>query len=179
MHVELKNDLLSLIPRLRAFAFCLVQDLKQADELVCSCLAELWLGTPERKNADIKVAAFGALHRQFLQKGSVERVLATKFEKRPLQTADDSFASRFMRLPRTARAAVSLTQAWGFSFYEAACICDCDCETIGRRVAMACRHLDGRSSLLPMGKTTTHDAKKAKGIGLVYPAPKLICRTDQ
>ncbi len=158
MYAELKTDLLSLVPGLRAFAFCLVQDFRQADELVCSSLVAIWSGNREKKCVDLKVTAFGTLYRQFLRQGSVEFIPATAFNKRPLPPADDAFASQFMRLPWTERVAVSLTEAWGFTLDEAACICDCERETITCRAAAACRHLRGRSSPSPAGKTATQDA---------------------
>ncbi|WP_173933065.1 hypothetical protein [Chelativorans sp. Marseille-P2723] len=158
MHAEPKTSLLTLLPALRAFGFCLVQDLKQADELVCSTLIEIWSGRFKKNRLDFKVTAFRALYRQFVMQGSRETIPIMNFERRPILSGDDAFVSRFVRLPRTERVAVSLTEVWSFSLEETAWICDCDRETILCRLTMARRHLGGSSSRLTIGKSATNVA---------------------
>jgi len=100
------------------------------------------------------------MHRRFLRQESVELMSVTAFEERPFPPAGDAFASRFMRLPWTERVAVSLIEAWGFTLDEAAWVCDCSRETVARRVAMARRHLGGRSSPSPTRKAAANDDRK-------------------
>lgn len=138
---NLKDRTLALIPRLRAFAFCLVQDLKEADNLVCASIADVWPNLLEGRYADLQVTLFSAVHRQLLWQESVGLISFATCGKRPILPAHDSFPSRFARLPRNERVAVSLLNAWGFSLDEAAQICACDRETILRRAKTACRSL--------------------------------------
>jgi RNA polymerase sigma-70 factor (ECF subfamily) len=143
MHDEMKRDLLSFIPSLRAFAFCLTQDHSRADELVFSSLAEIWSSHAGKNGLALKVAAFNTVRRQFSSLVIVDLVPMLAFGRLPAE--DDVFRSLFTRLPRTEREAISLIEVWGFDPSQAAEICDCDFETIDRRVGMARCHLTARS----------------------------------
>jgi RNA polymerase sigma-70 factor (ECF subfamily) len=141
MRGEMKNDLLSFIPSLRAFAFCLAQDRSRSDELVHSCLIEIWSRHAGKKGLVLKIAAFNTLRRQFLRQGIDDSVPIMAFGRQRLPADDDAFNACFTSLPRTEREAISLIEVWGFDPCQAAQICDCDCSTINRRLAMAHCHL--------------------------------------
>lgn len=64
MRKEMKRDLLSFIPALSAFAFCLAQDQSCADELVHSSLIEIWSTHADKKDVALEVGAFNVLRRQ-------------------------------------------------------------------------------------------------------------------
>lgn len=147
MRSEMKNDLLSLIPSLRAFAVCLTQDLSRADELVLSSLVEIWSSHAGKERAALKLAAFKTVRRQFLLQGTPDALLLPAFAQPRLAADEDAFAIRLARLPRTEREAVSLIEVWGFDHSQAAEICGCDRKTIDNRIGMARRHLSARSSL--------------------------------
>lgn len=141
MRKEMKNDLLSLVPSLRAFAFCLTQDTVNADELVHSSLTEIWSVHADKKGVALKIGAFNALRRQFLRQVIVDPVSVQAFAWQWISVDDNAFKACFERLPRTEREALSLVDAWRFDQSEAAEICDCDRETIDRRLGMARSHL--------------------------------------
>ncbi len=158
MRKELKTDLLSLVPSLRAFAFCLTQDAANADELVHSSLTEIWSVHADKKGVALKIGAFNALRRHFLRQVIVDPVSAQAFAWQWISGDDNTFKACFERLPRTEREALSLVDAWRFDPSEAAEICDCDRETIDQRLVMARSHLTGdrrkqsrlkRSGLMP------------------------------
>lgn len=143
MRKEIKTDLLSLVPSLRAFAFCLTQDTANADELVHSSLTEIWSIHANKKGVALKIGAFNALRRHFLRQVIVDPVSVQAFAWQWTSGDDDAFKACFERLPRTEREALSLVDAWRIDPSEAADICDCDRETIDRRLRMARSHLTG------------------------------------
>ena len=154
---EMKNGLLSLIPSLRAFAFCLTQDRSKADELVHSSLIQIWSSHAGTKSLDPKIVAFHATRRRFLRQGTADSLPAFN-----LSEEDDTFTARFAGLPRTEREAISLIEVWGFDPSQAAEICDCDRETINRRINMARRHLTVRSPHLISNSTFKDDTSVAQ-----------------
>ena len=138
---DLKRDLLTLIPSLRAFAFCLTQNLSAADDLVHSALIEIWSRQVTNRDRNLKTAAFAVVHGRFRQAHIASLPSMLRLRRECLATSDDSFAVCFRLLPRTVRAAISLVEVWGFDTGQAAEICGCDVETIERRVATGCDHL--------------------------------------
>jgi RNA polymerase sigma-70 factor (ECF subfamily) len=138
------SDLLSFIPSLRAFAFCITQDHSRADDLVLSSLIEIWSSHAGKNGLALKVAAFNTVRRQFLRQVIADPISVPAFRRFPAN--GDAFSTRFTRLPRTEREAISLIEVWRFDPSQAAEICDCDRETINRRVDMARSHLTARSS---------------------------------
>ncbi|WP_442579267.1 hypothetical protein ACSBOB_27800 [Mesorhizobium sp. ASY16-5R] len=140
----LKSSLLSLLPSLRAYALCLTPDRLHADQLVHSALPEIWTRHQGVRGLALKVAAFSVLRGEFLRQGMVALTLPSLGKRQP-SGEDDDFQTRFMRLPRTMREALSLIEVWRFTPAEAAKICGCDEETIGRRVAMAYRDLTSKT----------------------------------
>jgi RNA polymerase sigma-70 factor (ECF subfamily) len=143
MRKEMKRDLLSFIPALRAFAFCLAQDQSCADELVHSSLIEIWSTHADKKGVALKVGAFNTLRRQFLRQLTVDPMRRQAFASQRIRVGDYAFKACFEQLPRTEREALSLIEVWRFNPSQAAEICDCDRETIVRRLGMARGHLTG------------------------------------
>ncbi|RFC65798.1 hypothetical protein DY251_15895 [Mesorhizobium denitrificans] len=141
----LKRALLTLLPSLRAYAFCLTLDRWHADALVHSSLVEIWSKHQGERGHALKIAAFSVVRHQFLRQGIVDPISPTLGGQR-VPEGEDVFRTRFMRLPRTAREALSLTEVWGFTMGQAAEICGCDQETIGRRVTMVYRDLTSQIS---------------------------------
>ncbi|MGB3390407.1 MAG: hypothetical protein WBA88_20770 [Pseudaminobacter sp.] len=138
---DLKTDLLALIPSLRAFAFCLTQNLSDADDLVHSALIEIWSSQTADRDQNLKTAAFAIVHGRFLQADSASQPWMQSPRSEWFATSDGAFAACFRLLPRTVRTAISLIEVWGFDSVQAAEICRCDVETIERRVATACDRL--------------------------------------
>lgn len=139
MRNGMKSDLLSFIPSLRAFAFCITQDHFRADELVLSSLIETWSSHVGKNGLALRIAAFNTVRRQFLRQVIADPISVQAFRQLPAN--GDVFRTRFTRLPRTEREALSLVDAWRFDPSEAAEICNCDRETVDRRLGMARSHL--------------------------------------
>lgn len=139
----LKSTLASLVPSLRAYALCLTSDRSAADELVHSALIEIWTRHHGRRGYALKLAAFSVLRGQFLRRGVAGPILPIPGKRQPPAAGHD-FQTRFLRLPRTAREALSLVGAWGFTPAQAAEICGCNQDTIRRRIAVAYRDLTSR-----------------------------------
>lgn len=150
-----RRDLLSLVPSLRAFSFCLTQDRSRADDLLYSALIEIWSAHGTRRGLALKIAAFNVVHRQFLQSRIADPAPAASVGKPWPFVAEDSFASRFRHLPLSEREAVSLVDAWGFEMEHAAEICGCDRETIRNRAIIARYRLNEG----PSGSLQTHPIK--------------------
>ncbi len=152
MRDEMKSDLLSFIPSLRAFAFCLTQDRTRADDILHSSLIEICARHAGKKGLVLKVAAFKTVRRRFLRQAVADPMSMQSFAWQRITGDHDAFRIRFTRLPRTEREAISLIEVWGFRPPQAAEICECDRETINRRVHMARCHLTARSSRsIPIG----------------------------
>ena len=155
MRNEMKRDLLSFIPALRAFAFCLAQDQSRADELVHSSVIEIWSAHADKEGVALKVGAFNALRRQFLRQVTVDPMQRQAFLWQRISGGDYAFKARFEQLPRTEREVLSLIEVWRFSPSQAAEICDCDRQTIVRRLGMARDHLTGETRRQSRGERST------------------------
>lgn len=140
MASDLKKDLLALIPSLRAFAFCLTQDLLEADNLVHSALIEIWFRQAANSDRNLKDAAFAVVHSRFMQTNIADQLSMVALRHGWFMTSDDTFAVSFSLLPRTAREAISLVEVWGFDSEQAAEICGCNAEAIERNITKARDH---------------------------------------
>jgi RNA polymerase sigma-70 factor (ECF subfamily) len=141
MSCDRKLKFLALIPSLRAFAFCLTQDRSEADGLVHRSLIEIWSKHALKKNPNLRIAAFTALHEQFRRSAATNLPFMPRIEAKLRPAEQEAFAASFSSLPRSVREAVSLVGVWGFTVEDAAEICGCDSATVERRVAMACAGL--------------------------------------
>lgn len=141
MPSELKKDLLTLIPSLRAFALCLTLNSSDADDLVDSTLIEIWSRRAEIRKRDLKVAAFAIVHSRYMQTDVVKLASMASLRCKWFATSPNSFAVSFRLLPRAIREAISLVDVFGFDSEQAAEICGCDVETIECLVQTACNRL--------------------------------------
>lgn len=148
MSRPLRNDLLRLVPSLRAFAFCLMLDHAPADECVHSTLLELWPLVLRKSRRDLRVRAFEVLRSTCLrQRMSTTLVPARVNGKQAPWLAHGSFASAFERLSLPEREAISLTEVWGFRVDQTARICHCDRKTVEDLIISARGKLE--ETLLP------------------------------
>lgn len=151
---EFKKELESLIPHLRAFARNLCGKPDMADDLAQDALLKAWAARKRYKaGTNMRAWVFVILRNQFLSqmrrsrfKGEwdesvAERTLSTPaHQDHQMQLTDLQRA--LMRLPAAQREALVLVGAGGFSYEEAATICDCAVGTVKSRVARARAALD-------------------------------------
>jgi RNA polymerase sigma-70 factor (ECF subfamily) len=140
MPSEFRNDLLALVPSLRAFAFCLTQDQSEADDLVYRSLCEIWSRHRFRKGVELTVAAFTVVDRQYPRRRPANPVSAHTARASRAEGQERLFAI-FESLDRDEREALSLVVVWGFTDDQAACICGIDKCTLGLRITNAYLHL--------------------------------------
>ncbi|PSJ63423.1 sigma-70 family RNA polymerase sigma factor [Kumtagia ephedrae] len=146
---EFKSELLAAIPSLRAFAVSLTQNSDRADDLVQETLVKAWdkhhsfqMGT------NLKAWLFTILRNEFYSQmrkrgrevQDSEGVMTERLAVHPsqhgkLDLAD--FRAALELLPEDQREAIILIGASGFSYEEAAVICDCAVGTIKSRVSRA------------------------------------------
>ena len=151
---DFKNELEALIPHLRAFARNLCGRADMADDLAQDALLKAWAARKRYKaGTNMRAWVFVILRNQFLSqmrrsrfKGEwdenvAERTLSTPaHQDHQMQLTDLQRA--LMRLPPAQREALILVGAGGFSYEEAASICDCAVGTVKSRVARARVALD-------------------------------------
>lgn len=146
---DFRADLIDLIPFLRAFARTLCGNRDEADDLCQEALAKAWQSSASfEPGTNLKAWLFMILRNHFY---SNKR---RSWRQRPWDESMEQFApvtqaaqnanlnlqdlSRAMRgLPDEQRESLILVGAGGFSYGEAARICDCAVGTIKSRVARA------------------------------------------
>lgn len=169
---EFKNELEALIPHLRAFARNLCGRPDMADDLAQDALLKAWAARKRYKaGTNMRAWLFVILRNQFLSqmrrarfKGEwdeevAERTLSTPaHQDHQMQLSDLQRA--LMRLPEAQREALILVGAGGFSYEEAASICECAVGTVKSRVARARAALDEmiEKGLLPARTNSTISA---------------------
>lgn len=147
--VQFKSELLSTIPSLRAFAVSLTQNSDKADDLVQETLVKAWdkhesfqLGT------NLKAWLFTILRNEFYSQmrkrgrevQDSEGIMTERLAVHPSQHGKldlQDFRSALEMLPEDQREAIILIGASGFSYEEAAEICNCAVGTIKSRVSRA------------------------------------------
>jgi RNA polymerase sigma-70 factor (ECF subfamily) len=146
---DFRDGLLGLIPFLRAFSRSLCGDRETADDLAQEALAKAWQSRDTfRAGSNLKAWLFTILRNQFYSdrrrawrqapwdEGAAERVPAPKGEQMwAVQLSDTARALR--QLPNEQREALILVGAGGFSYEDAAAICNCAIGTVKSRVARA------------------------------------------
>jgi RNA polymerase sigma-70 factor (ECF subfamily) len=146
---DFKKDLLGTIPSLRAFAVSLTQNADKADDLVQETLVKAWdkqqsfqLGT------NLKAWLFTILRNEFYSQmrkrgreiQDSDGIMTERMAVHPSQPGMldlNDFRSALEQLPEDQREAIILIGASGFSYEEAAEICDCAVGTIKSRVSRA------------------------------------------
>lgn len=146
---DFKNDLLGAIPSLRAFAVSLSQNADRADDLVQETLVKAWdKHASFQPGTNMKAWLFTILRNEFYSQmrkrgrevqdsdGVMTGRLAVHPSQHGLLDLDD-FRAALAQLPEDQREAIILIGASGFSYEEAAEICDCAVGTIKSRVSRA------------------------------------------
>jgi RNA polymerase sigma-70 factor, ECF subfamily len=150
-----REGLLALIPFLRAFSRSLCGDRDLADDLAQEALAKAWQSRHTfRAGSNLKAWLFTILRNQFYSDrrrawrqapwddGAAERMpTANAAQGWAVQLSDTTRALR--GLPDEQREALILVGAGGFSYEDAAAICDCAVGTVKSRVARARKALIG------------------------------------
>ena len=144
-----KDDLLGAIPSLRAFAVSLSQNADKADDLVQETLVKAWdKQTSFQPGTNLKAWLFTILRNEFYSQmrkrgrevqdsdGIMTGRLAIHPSQHGLLDLED-FRAALELLPEDQREAIILIGASGFSYEEAAEICDCAVGTIKSRVSRA------------------------------------------
>jgi RNA polymerase sigma-70 factor (ECF subfamily) len=146
---EFKTDLLATIPSLRAFAVSLSQNADKADDLVQETLVKAWDKHESfQMGTNLKAWLFTILRNEFYsqmrKRGRevqdsegimTERLAVHPSQEGKLDLAD--FRVALEKLPEDQREAIILIGASGFSYEEAAQICNCAVGTIKSRVSRA------------------------------------------
>ena len=146
-----KRDLVTLIPRLRAFARSLCGDPTAADDLAQDAMLKAWDARASfQMGTNMKAWTFMILRNQFysekrrswrqsqLDQDVAERtLLAVDDPEAPI--ALDELRLALRSLPDEQREALVLVGAGGFAYEEAAEICRCAVGTVKSRVSRARR----------------------------------------
>ncbi|MFC5992461.1 sigma-70 family RNA polymerase sigma factor [Limoniibacter endophyticus] len=144
-----KTDLLGAIPSLRAFALSLVQNADKADDLVQETLVKAWdKQSSFEPGTNLKAWLFTILRNEFYSQmrkrgrevQDSDGIMTSRLAVHPSQQGKldlDDFRDALDQLPEDQREAIILVGASGFSYEEAANICDCAVGTIKSRVSRA------------------------------------------
>jgi len=144
-----RDDLLSAIPSLRAFAVSLSQNADKADDLVQETLVKAWDKQASfQPGTNLKAWLFTILRNEFYtqmrKRGrevqDSEGIMTAKLAVHPAQDGAldlQDFRRALRQLPEDQREAIVLIGASGFSYEEAAEICGCAVGTIKSRVSRA------------------------------------------
>jgi len=144
-----KTDLLAAIPSLRAFGVSLTQNADRADDLVQETLVKAWDKQDSfEPGTNLKAWLFTILRNEFYSQmrkrgrevQDSDGIMTEKMAVHPgqlgvLDLAD--FKQALATLPPDQREAIILIGASGFSYEEAAAICECAVGTIKSRVSRA------------------------------------------
>src|ERR1051326_1885211 len=171
---QFKADLLSLIPFLRAFARSLCGNQETADDLAQETLVKAWQARDMfAPGTNLKAWLFTILRNQFYS----DRRRAWRqapwdqeaAERIPGSAGEQSWAAELSDTARAVtclsdeqREALILVGAGGFSYEDAARICNCAVGTVKSRVARARKSLisilEGEETLPPPQQPTEGDA---------------------
>ena len=144
-----KQDLLASIPGLRAFAVSLAQNADKADDLVQETLVKAWdkhesFQPGTNLNAWLFTILRNEFYSQMRKRGrevqDSEGVMTGRLAVHPAQQGMldlQDFRAALEQLPEDQREAIILIGASGFSYEEAAEICNCAVGTIKSRVSRA------------------------------------------
>lgn len=147
--IDFKRQLLNALPSLRAFGVSLCGQHDRADDLVQETVMKAWskqesfeLGT------NIKAWLFTILRNEFYSQlrkrgrevADTDETYSSKLSVHPNQIGQmdmQDFLSALGKIPDDQREAIILVCASGFSYEEAAEICDCKIGTIKSRINRA------------------------------------------
>ncbi|HRP79365.1 MAG TPA: sigma-70 family RNA polymerase sigma factor [Aquamicrobium sp.] len=144
-----RQDLLDAIPSLRAFAISLSQNADRADDLVQETLVKAWDKQASfQPGTNLKAWVFTILRNEFYSQmrkrgrevqdsdGAITARVAVHPGQHGAMDLGD-FRAALETLPEDQREAIILIGASGFSYEEAAEICNCAVGTIKSRVSRA------------------------------------------
>lgn len=144
-----KTELLKVIPNLRAFAVSLTGSADKADDLVQETLMKAWdKQSSFQMGTNLKAWMFTILRNEFYTQmrrrgrevNDTDGAMASKLATHPEQFGHldiKDFNKALETLPDDQREALVLIGASGFSYEEAAEICECAVGTIKSRVSRA------------------------------------------
>ena len=145
----LREDLLASIPNLRAFAVSLAGNSERADDLVQETLMKAWAKFDTfQEGTNLRAWLFTILRNEFYSQvrkrgrevedtdGSYAESLTSHPEQHG-RIEFEEFRKALSQLPPDQREALILVGASGFSYEEAASICECAVGTIKSRVNRA------------------------------------------
>jgi RNA polymerase sigma-70 factor (ECF subfamily) len=171
----LRDDLLASIPNLRAFAVSLAGSSERADDLVQETLMKAWAKFDTfQEGTNLRAWLFTILRNEFYSQvrkrgrevEDAEGTYAARLASQPAQSGHmdmSDFREALAQLPADQREALVLVGASGFSYEEAADICECAVGTIKSRVSRARTRL-GELLLLESGETYGADPMSASVI---------------
>lgn len=145
----LRRDLLGSIPNLRAFAVSLTGSSERADDLVQETLMKAWAKFDTfQEGTNLRAWLFTILRNEFYSQvrkrgreiEDAEGTYAARLASQPAQGGHmdmRDFREALAHLPADQREALILVGASGFSYEEAADICECAVGTIKSRVSRA------------------------------------------
>lgn len=145
----LRRDLLGSIPNLRAFAVSLTGNSERADDLVQETLMKAWAKFDTfQEGTNLRAWLFTILRNEFYSQvrkrgrevEDAEGTYAARLASQPAQGGHmdmRDFREALSHLPADQREALILVGASGFSYEEAAEICECAVGTIKSRVSRA------------------------------------------
>lgn len=144
-----KEDLLAALPSLRAFAISLIGQADKADDLVQDTVLKAWSKQESfTVGTNIKAWLFTILRNEFYSQirkrgrevQDADGLLSDKLAVHPEQYGSldmKDFRKALDLLPDDQREAIILIGASGFSYEEAAFICECAVGTVKSRVSRA------------------------------------------
>lgn len=171
---DFKRELVALIPQLRAFARSLTNDLAMTDDLAQETIMKAWHSRASfRMGTNMRAWLFTILRNQFYSEKRQSwrhSQLDQEEAEHTLSATDDPAAPIALNelrlglamLPSEQREALILVGAGGFSYEEAAVICDCALGTVKSRVSRARRALQ---SILDFGEYDRDDASAGEAMG--------------
>jgi RNA polymerase sigma-70 factor, ECF subfamily len=145
----LQDQLVAVVPNLRAFARSLCGNTHQADDLVQETLVKAWKNQASfAEGSNLKAWLFTILRNTFLSErrkrkyevGDEDGLFAAQLSVHGAQSGHMDmidFEKAFSKLPEDQREALVLIGAEGFSYDEAALMCGCAVGTIKSRVNRA------------------------------------------
>lgn len=170
-----RDEIIGLLPNLRAFARTLTRNVTLSDDLVQDTVVKAWSNIERFElGTDLRAWLFTILRNHYYSlrrkyrrevedvDGKFSNLLATQ----PAQTvATDllDFWRAFAKLNDEQREALTLVGASGFSYDEAAAICGCAVGTIKSRVNRARSRLAEQLNFPHQGTTTGSEADTIAG----------------
>ena len=144
-----KREMLATLPSLRAFAVSLTGKHDKADDLVQDTVMKAWAKQSSfEMGTNIKAWLFTILRNEFYSQmrkrgrevQDSDGVFTERLAVHPSQYGSmdlEDFKTALAKLPDDQREAIILIGASGFSYEEAAAICDCAVGTMKSRVSRA------------------------------------------